>query len=474
MINFPKTKVKILVIGDIMIDHYLWGSSDRISPEAPVPVALISNESKTLGGAGNVVKNLVAFESKVDLLSVIGNCEASSEIQQMLSDIGVKDTYLLKEAGRSASVKSRVIVSRQQVLRFDKEDQSSISRETEAKVITQFKKIARNYDIILISDYGKGLLSKKLTQEIISFSNKISKKVIADPKGIDYSKYKNCYFITPNKKEASEASGINIIDKTSLSKAIRGFKKELNLTYSLITMSEDGISLYSKSLETFPTFAREVFDVTGAGDTVIAALGYALAHKLTIKEAIYFANMASGVVIGKIGSSSASITEIQAYEANLLLEKKTKIIKNYSEVLKISNQAKKMGKTLVFTNGCFDIIHPGHVKYLEKAKNFGDVLIVGLNSDKSVKKLKGESRPINTEIDRAEVLLGLKSVDYVVVFTEETPLKLIKSIRPNVLVKGGDYMEKKVVGEEFSGKLEIVKFEKGKSTSNIINIIKGS
>ena len=473
MINFSKKTPRILVVGDVMIDHYLWGSSERISPEAPVPVALISDESKTLGGAGNVVKNLVAFESKVDILSVIGDCESSNEIGRMLNSIGVKDTFLLREAGRNASVKSRVIVSRQQVLRFDKEDQNMISKEIEAKAIKLFKKIAKNYDMILISDYGKGLLSKKLTQEIIIFSNKINIKVIADPKGVDYSKYKNSYLITPNKKEASEASGIVIKDKKTLSKAITKLKKELNLNYSLITMSEDGIALHSKTLEIFPTFAREVFDVTGAGDTVMASLGFSLAHNSTIKEAIYFANMASGVVIGKIGSSSASINEIQEYEANLLQNENSKVLVSHSEILKISNEIKNKGKVLVFTNGCFDIIHPGHVKYLEKAKSFGDALIVGLNSDNSVKRLKGENRPINNETDRAVVLLGLKSVDYVIIFKEETPHKLIKLIQPDILAKGGDYKDKKVVGEEFAGKLEIIKFENGKSTSSIIKIIRG-
>lgn len=473
MISFPDKKINILVIGDIMIDHYLWGSSNRISPEAPVPVALISNETKTLGGAGNVIKNLVALESNVDFMGVVGDCSSSEEIRLMLKNLGVKVNSLFTENGRSASVKSRVVVSRQQVLRYDREDTGNINKATEEKIIKRFKASVKNYDLILISDYGKGLLTKKLTQQIINYSNKVNKKVIVDPKGNDYSKYKNSFLITPNKKEASEATNIEIKDKKTLSKAITKLKDELNLDYSLITMSEDGIAVYSDSLDIYPTFAKEVFDVTGAGDTVMASLGFALAHNIKIEEAVYFANMASGVVISKVGSSSATIAEIQEYEKNIFQYKNSKAIIDYAEILKISNQIKEKGKILVFTNGCFDIIHPGHIKYLEKAKSFGDILIVGLNSDDSVKKLKGSQRPVNNELDRAAVLLGLKSVDIVVIFKEETPLKLIKLIRPNILVKGGDYANKKVIGENFVDRLEIVEYEDGKSTSKIIESIKG-
>ena len=454
-----------------MIDHYLWGSSDRISPEAPVPVALISDESKTLGGAGNVVKNLVALKSNVDLLSVVGECNSSTEIRKMLKEIGIKDKFLIKEPGRTPSVKSRIIIARQQVIRFDKEDENQILKDTEQSAIKLFKKICGNYDLILISDYGKGLLTSRFTKEIISFSNKINKKVIVDPKGDDYSKYKNAYLLTPNKKEASVATNISIKDKRSLIKSITKLKKDCNLKYSLITLSEDGIALYKNSLRIFPTFAQEVFDVTGAGDTVIASLGHAIANENKIEDCIYFSNLASGVVIAKLGSSSASMEEIFDYESKIT-KKDTGFFRNYKEISDITNELKNRGKKVVFTNGCFDILHIGHVKYLKKARKLGDLLIVGINSNNSVKKLKGKNRPINDEIDRAEVLLGLKSVDYVVIFKEETPLRLINKIQPNILAKGGDYKGKRVVGDEVADKLVIIDFEKGKSTTNVIEAIK--
>ena len=302
--------------------------------------------------------------------------------------------------------------------------------------------------------------------------SKYNKKLLVDPKGLDYSKYKGAYLLTPNKKEASEATNEIIVDNKTLNKAIQKLKNQCNLSVSIITLSEEGIAIFDNDLRTHPTSAREVFDVTGAGDTVIAALGFALSCKKNIDEAVKFANLASGVVVGKIGSSTATLNEIITYESSLKNSSSGKNIKNWAEISSIVSELKNNGKKIVFTNGCFDILHIGHIKYLEAAKSHGDILIIGLNSDQSIRLIKGENRPINTQDDRANILVALKGVDYLVIFDEKTPLKLINLVKPDVLVKGGDYEGKQIIGQEISKELVIIPFIKGKSTTKIIERIK--
>jgi len=405
-------KAKILVIGDLMIDHYLWGEVNRISPEAPVQVVDIEKETSVLGGAGNVVNNLHALDCEVAVLSVIGKDEAGQELKALLQAIDV-DMFLLEQEERKTSKKSRIIASHSQVVRYDKESKEEISSQSENLLYRNFVEICENYDVILLSDYGKGLLTHKLTQRLIAYASFKNKKVLIDPKGRDYSKYKGAYLLTPNKKEAIEASGIEIKDDTTLIHALKILKNIANLSVSLITLSEDGIAIFDDKLLIRPTVAREVYDVTGAGDTVLASLGYCLAQGKDILEAIEFANLSAGVVVGKLGSATATLEEIEEYRASLHKTSIEHHIKSFEEIEKEVKRLKKLGKKIVFTNGCFDILHRGHVSYLDIAKSFGDVLILGLNSDSSVRKLKGESRPINTEEDRAFVLAGLQSVDFV-------------------------------------------------------------
>ena len=295
---------------------------------------------------------------------------------------------------------------------------------------------------------------------------------MVDPKGLDYSKYKGAYLLTPNKKEASEATNIPIKDEESLSIVIQKLKEQCNLEVSLITLSEEGVAIFDDELRIHPTFAREVFDVTGAGDTVLASLGFALSCNKNIDEAVNFANLASGVVVGKIGSATASINEISEYESSLNKSNSIEHIKNWNEISTIVGELRRKDKKIIFTNGCFDILHVGHVKYLEEAKKYGDVLILGLNSDKSVKKLKGKNRPINNQSDRAFILASLEVVDYLVIFEEDTPLELIKLIKPDVLVKGSDYEGKKVVGQDIAKELILIQFIHGLSTSDTIRRIK--
>ena len=474
MIDLQGKSPKLLVIGDLMIDHYLWGSCERISPEAPVQVVNVKSESAVLGGAGNVINNLNALGAQVDVISVIGGCEISDELKTLLSNINVNSQYLITQKDRITSKKSRIIAAQQQVVRYDRESTDEINSESQKQILDTFNSIIANYDGVLLSDYGKGVLTSGLTQSLISIANKNNKKVLVDPKGLDYSKYKGAYLLTPNKKEASEATGININTEAGLACTIRKLKEKCDLSVSIITLSEQGVAIYDDNLRTHPTVAREVFDVTGAGDTVLASLGFALACNYQIDDAVKFANLAAGVVVGKIGSATASLNEIIEYESSLNKSSSDAHIKTLDEITTLSDELKARDKKIIFTNGCFDILHAGHVRYLETAKSYGDILILGLNSDRSVKALKGENRPINTQLDRAYILAALEAVDYVVVFDDDTPYDLIKAVKPHILVKGGDYEGKQVVGQDIADELKLVQFVDGKSTTKTIEKIQKS
>lgn len=460
-----KKQAKILVVGDLMLDHYIWGSCDRISPEAPVAIVQVASESKKVGGAGNVAQNLIKLGAEVSMLSVLGKDFIGRETLNILEENSINVENIIFEEGRQSSQKSRVMAHRQQILRVDREDACVIKKEDE--VLANFKKIFQAYDVILLSDYNKGVLSPKVCQEVIKLSKEAGKAVLVDPKGEDYSKYSGATLLTPNKKEASLACKIEIKDENSLKEALIKLKEIANLEYSLITLSEDGIALYDDEVKIFPAIEQEVFDVTGAGDTVLATLGFMLAQNFNIEEAIKIANLAAGVVVRKLGSAYATwseIDELSSYKSGFEAK-----IKTLDEIKNLHLEDKKV----VFTNGCFDILHLGHIKYLQEAKSFGDILIVALNSDKSIKKLKGETRPINCEYDRLRLMAALEFVDFVILFDEDNPLNVIKAIKPDILVKGADYEGKTVIGSDIVDDVRLVDFEEGKSTSSIIEKIKG-
>lgn len=467
-------KPNILVVGDLMIDHYLWGSCERISPEAPVQVVDIAKETTVLGGAGNVINNLNALGANVSVSSVIGDDDNGQELLEMLNAIGVDSSNIITQKGRKSSKKSRVIAVSQQILRYDKESKNDITEESVSYILRSLKSSISSYDIVILSDYGKGILTDNLCQGIISLAKSENIRVLVDPKGSDFSKYRGAYLLTPNKKEAVLATGIEINDARSLQEALLKLKEECDLGVSLITLSEGGIATYDKKVEVFPTVAKEVFDVTGAGDTVIASIAFALSAGKNIQETAAFANLAAGVVVGKIGSATVTLSEIEEYEASLHKSTSDAHIKSFDDITSMVKRYRANGKKIVFTNGCFDILHVGHVKYLQIAKSFGDVLIVGLNSDASVSRLKGPTRPVNIAEDRAYLLAALEAVDFVVPFSEDTPYELIKMIEPDVLVKGGDYEGTEVVGTEFAGELKLVDFVDGKSTTKTIQKIQGT
>ena len=473
MDSIRNKKPKIAVIGDLMIDEYIWGACERISPEAPVQVVSVDKESVVLGGAGNVLSNLVALEAEVSLYSVIGDDTNASKLTKLIDDLNLADTSITEESGRITTKKSRIMASGQQVLRFDDETTDAIDIGSEVGLFEALQINFSDYDAVLLSDYGKGVLTPTLCQDIITHAEALNIPVLVDPKGIDYSKYKGATLLTPNKKEASLASGIYIKDEASLSRALQYFKDDLDLKYAIITLSEDGISLLDNTVKNIPTVVREVFDVTGAGDTVLASLGVALASGVDIVSACEFANKAAAVVVAKVGSAVATLNEIEEYEHSLNKGQASSKVKDLEQITRIAKRLREQKRKIVFTNGCFDILHRGHTSYLEQAKALGDILILGLNSDDSITRLKGQSRPINRLEDRALLTAALESVDYVVPFTENTPLELITLVQPHTLVKGADYVGKEVVGSDVVDEVILIDFLEGKSTSALIEKIEG-
>lgn len=460
---FLKTP-KILVVGDLMLDHYILGDCSRVSPEAPVQVVEVKKEQNRLGGACNVAHNLISLGAKVELCGVIGEDRAGEELLSQAKELGIGTSHIYQDSQRQTTQKSRVLVSNQQILRVDREDRGDVSSEVLSQIFNTIAKEITSFDGVILSDYGKGVLSEKMTRELITLANQHQKIILCDPKGSDYSKYKNATLLTPNKKEAKEATGIEIDNPETLLLALNSLKNQCSLTYPLITLSEDGIGiLENEELQVFPTLAQEVYDVTGAGDTVIASLCFALSQGKSIQEACKFANSAAAVVVAKVGSATATQEEIYLFSQDSGVE--SKILSSPKDLPQNAN--------IVFTNGCFDILHKGHVSYLQKAKELGDILVVGLNSDCSVKALKGEERPINSQEDRAYLLASLECVDFVIIFDELTPYELIKEISPSILVKGADYEGKEVVGSEFAKEVRLLEFVEGKSTTNIIKKIKG-
>ncbi len=462
---------KIAVIGDLMIDHYIWGKCERISPEAPVQVVEISKENSVLGGAGNVINNLKALECEVSVYTVLGDDTNANYTKKLLEEIGTDSHTIINQKDRITTKKSRVIASNQQIIRFDDETKEDISLGSQYELLTKLSENIFSYDIILLSDYGKGVLTTNFTKDIIALAIAHNTPVLVDPKGLDYSKYKGATLLTPNKNEASLATNIEIVNHETLKTAGFKLKNELELQYGIITLSEEGIAIFEEEMQIIPTVSREVYDVTGAGDTVLASLGIALSSGLNITQACKFANKAAAVVVAKVGSATATLNEIEEYEHSLNKGQAESKIKDFEQIERISKRLRAQGRKVIFTNGCFDILHRGHASYLQQSKALGDFLIIGLNSDESIRRLKGETRPVNDLEDRAFLLAALESVDYVVPFTEDTPYELIKRILPDVLVKGADYKDKEVVGSDIAKRVKLIRFVEGKSTSLLIKKI---
>ncbi len=466
---------RLLVVGDLMLDEYLTGCSERISPEAPVPVVEIDREELRLGGAGNVMNNLCALGCEVVSVGFVGADEDGRMLQQMLTQIGVDTTGLLPLTGRRTTRKTRILSNHQQMLRIDREQSDDLSSPDGKQLLEQAAINIAGCQAILLSDYLKGILTPEVVQGLIALGKRQGIPVIVDPKGCDYTKYAGATLLTPNRKEAELASGLTIADESSLLEIGRTLLKNCRLQNLVLTRSEEGMTIFSVGTEThLPTDAREVFDVTGAGDTVLALLGYALAAGMDINNAACLANVGAGIVVAKVGTSTVSRDELLLELRRRTLSEGGKII-SAQQLAPILQSEKGRGRQVVFTNGCFDLLHVGHVKYLQKARALGDLLVLGLNSDSSIRRLKGEKRPLIGQEERAHILAALDCIDHVVIFDEDTPYELIDLLRPDILVKGGDYQAAEVVGREIvesdGGRVELISFVDGKSTTNIIEKI---
>lgn len=475
MIHLEAIKQKsILVVGDVMLDNYYTGDIKRISPEAPVPVFRKKNERSVLGGAANVAANLVAANQKVSMMSIIGEDECGKILLSLFQDKGV-GTELMEVTERQTTQKTRFLAgNNQQVLRLDVEDTTNISLELCKHLLSQLENCIKNYNLIVLSDYLKGLLTFEFTQGVIRIANDNNIPVIVDVKDPSVSKYKNATLLKPNQKELHDLTGMPVETDEEIVAAAEFLRKQCNNKYVLCTCGARGMVLVdgTTSAHFVPAECREVFDVSGAGDTTIAYLAAAMANGIDMDEAVAIANYAAGIQVGKVGTSSVFLYEVRDYLSNKDTGSFHKIL-SASEVEQFREAHKD--KTIVFTNGCFDILHVGHKRYLEQASIMGDIFVIGVNSDASVRRLKGPTRPVNPEQDRMEILSALSFVDYVVLFDEDTPYELIKKIQPDVLVKGGDYKPDEVVGKDIvearGGRLELISFVEGKSTTNIINKI---
>jgi D-beta-D-heptose 7-phosphate kinase/D-beta-D-heptose 1-phosphate adenosyltransferase len=468
--------IRILVVGDLMLDEYLWGTTDRISPEAPVQVVDIHKEDLRLGGAGNVIHNLQALGCGVETVSVVGGDEDGLRVRELLASLGKSGDGLILQPERKTSRKTRILASSQQMMRIDRESRDPISPDLEKRLLACCREKLGHCQCLLVSDYGKGVVTEGLLRGLIPLAGELGVPVLVDPKGKDYGKYRGATLLTPNRKELLLATGLSPMTDANLRQAGRSLVTSLDLEVLALTRSEEGMTLFFRNGEEIDlqTRAREVFDVSGAGDTVLALMGAGLGAGLSFTAAAKTANLAAGIVVGKVGTSTVRPEEILEEARRQWFGTDSKV-RSRESLARVAAAAREAGKTVVFTNGCFDLLHVGHVRYLQQARQLGDLLILGLNSDASVRRLKGDKRPLIGEAERAHILAALSCVDYVTIFEEDTPLALITALRPDILAKGGDYTPESVVGRElvegYGGRVEIIRFVEGRSTTDLINRI---
>lgn len=475
---------KIMVIGDFMLDKYVWGEVKRISQEAPIPVISVSSEDVRPGGAGSVVNNLQTLGAQVLACGIIGDDDHGHTLMNIFRSLGIDIEGIRIDKSRPTILKMRFLghlqtagKGIQQLLRVDYEKTHVISENIETQLVSYLNKTIPGCDIVLVSDMNKGLLSHSLLKTIVTISKKNKKIVIVDPKMMsDYSCYEGFTAMTPNRIETEIATGIKIDDIDSLYRAGIKLVSGLSLEYCIITIDKEGMFLYSKNGngKIIPTVPRTVFDVTGAGDMVLSMFGMIVGSGYGFEDAALLANIAAGIEIGKIGATPVSKDEILSE----LIGGKSQMsgkIKDTGVIQGILNEHRKKNDKIVFTNGCFDILHVGHIEYLKFARKQGDLLVVGLNTDRSVRNQKGPTRPFVSEMERAKMLAALEDVTYVVTFDELTPLDLIKAVKPDVLVKGEDWKNAGAVGKEFvesyGGKVLYAPFVEGISTTNIVSRI---
>jgi D-beta-D-heptose 7-phosphate kinase/D-beta-D-heptose 1-phosphate adenosyltransferase len=463
---------RVLVVGDLMLDRYWHGSTSRISPEAPVPIVHVKNNEQRAGGAGNVALNIASLGAKVSLMGFVGKDEAAQSLTNLLEETGVLCLFEVLNTHPTVT-KLRVMSRHQQLIRLDFEDSfDEVNSET---LLHHYHAELEQAQLVILSDYGKGTLSD--VGNFIALAKKMGKPVLVDPKGRDFTKYKGATIITPNLSEFEAVVGKCRNENEIVSKGMV-LLAELELEALLVTRGEHGMTLLEKNAAPLhlPTHARQVFDVTGAGDTVISVLGASLAAKKSLPEATTLSNVAAGIVVRKIGTATVTPEEFSYVLYGQRAQHKG--VGTLEEISTAIQHAKNEGEKIVLTNGCFDILHPGHVRYLQQAKSLGDRLVILVNTDDSVKRLKGAERPINNLTYRMEMLAALECVDWVMPFSQDTPKEIIEQLLPDILVKGGDYPDiSSIVGHECvlknGGEVKVLSFVDGHSTTNIIKTIQG-
>lgn len=470
---------QVLCVGDLMLDRFVYGEVERTSPEAPVPVLRIARDRAMLGGVGNVVRNLVSLGARATLVSVIGDDEVGRTLTTMVGHEGRVEPHLLVERGRTSTEKTRFVAGAQQLLRADAETTEPISERSTESLLRVAEDMIPSCDVVVLSDYSKGVLTQSVCSNLIARARKAGKVVVADPKGLEYERYRGASVLTPNRRELAAAVGAELTDDDAIVMAARKLMQKREIGAVLVTRSHEGMTLISSDgrVAHLPAQAREVFDVSGAGDTVVATLAAALGQGVDLVEAAALANTAASVVVSKVGTAVVHAADLlHAVRASDLSSSEAKIVPLATAVESVTawrDDDLKVG----FTNGCFDLLHPGHISLLRQAKAACDRLIVGLNSDASVRRLKGPGRPVQSESARAQVLASLETVDLVVVFGEDTPLHLIETIRPDILVKGSDYTIDEVVGgdvvQDYGGAVLIAENEPGFSNTRTIQRMRG-
>ena len=475
--NFSKARV--LCIGDVMLDRYIYGSAERISPEAPIPVLKKNREKEVLGGVGNVAANVQALGATAFLATVTGNDEAGRMIAEKISGAGGKKDGIVSDDKRPTTVKIRFVAGQQQLLRVDHEETRAIEKSVSDRLRDAIKRFMPHCDVVIMSDYAKGVLSRDMVSECIRLAKEAQKPVIVDPKVKDFSFYRGASLITPNRKELEDATGLKAATDEDVATAARKIIADCGIDAVIATRSQDGLSVVTRDRQPvhIRAAAREVFDVSGAGDTVVATLAAAMAAHASLEAAAELANIAAGIVVGKFGTATVTPAEIEADIANREGRHSDGGAVTLAQALAHVDNWRAKGLKIGFTNGCFDLLHPGHISLLRQAREQCDRLIVGLNTDNSVRRLKGPSRPVQNENARATVLKALESVDLVVLFDEDTPIDLIKALAPDLLVKGSDYTVDKVVGADFvqarGGRVFLAKIEDGFSTTATVRKISG-
>jgi D-beta-D-heptose 7-phosphate kinase/D-beta-D-heptose 1-phosphate adenosyltransferase len=469
---FEPRPVHILCLGDVMIDRYIYGAVERISPESPVPVLHTHRDFMVIGGAGNVARNIKSLGGSVDLMSVCGHDATGAQLEALCNE-AFNGSFLIEEATRKTTLKTRFVAQGQQLLRVDDEVNTPLLQSSCEAIYTHIEKHIERYTMLVLSDYAKGFFTPELIQKLISFAKSHNLPVIADPKGKDFSRYAGATVITPNLKELCDAMGSALTTTEAQVEAARHIQKEHNIEHVLLTLGSGGMLLIedTKAPQLIEAQAREVYDVSGAGDTVVATLAVALSSGCMLTRSAHLANAAAGIAVGKVGTSTVTRSELEAFTTTHKVNASTKVMDLPTLVEQVKNW-RRQGLRVGFTNGCFDLLHQGHLTVLQESAATCDRLIVAVNTDCSVKQLKGPTRPMHDEQTRTAVLAALEMVDAVVLFDDETPFNLIHAVIPDTLIKGGDYTPQTVVGADIvqanGGRVVIVDILAGHSTTSTI------